>query len=336
MEISERTAVLILLGESLKQLDWGQYLGEIRARNPWFTEPNVRLALTGIQRYLDPANIQSWVSNYNIEDKPTMRVGIIMAGNIPLVGFHDLLSVLITGNHAVLKQSSQDKILMPLILKELQDISPALAAKIEVSNERLPKNIQVLMATGSSNTARYITFHYQHLPRIIRTNRTSHAVLHGNETAGSLKKLGLDLFSYFGRGCRNISKIWVPIGYDFTVLASSCDPYKDLIKHESYLNNYRYQKALLKTDQRPFVDFENILLCRSQEVVSPIGMLFYDHYEDQADLMKKLQINQGSLQCVVSEQCWVPGSIDFGTAQSPDLWTYADHLDTVAFLLSLP
>lgn len=333
MELIERIKAFTLLGTKIDQLsaeerteicDQASYL------NPWFVRESIELSLTGISYFLKEENLTRWVSSYRLPDSKNTKVGIAMAGNIPLVGFHDYLSVLISGNEVVVKLSSQDSYLLPKINSWLVEIESRFANKIHFE-ERL-NHVDAIIATGSDNTARYFEYYFRNIPHIIRKNRSSVAILMGEEDSAHLTELGKDVFSYFGLGCRNISKFFVPEGYEFIKLLDSWECYKEIINHHKYANNYDYQKSILLVNKIPHLDNGFVLLTPNEQLVSPISVVYFETYTTQSDLKKKIKIQKDKIQCIVSANGWFDESLPFGKAQFPELWDYADGIDTLKFL----
>ncbi len=334
MDLDDRIKALSQLGEHISQAQWVADYQALQYENPWFIEANINQALNGILKFLDLQKLYSWVGSYKI-DKPTNKtIGLILAGNIPAVGFHDLLSVFISGHKAKVKLSHQDRLLTLSLFEELVRIVPDLAAQVQFVHS-LDQNIDAIIATGSDNTSRYISDRFQTLPKLIRRNRTSHAVINGTENKSALLNLGRDVFSYFGKGCRNVSKIWIPNGYLVKDFRTNLGDQSHLLTSVPYGNNYRFQKALRLTGEQPFVDLGHTLMIESKAVVSPIATLYYEHYENAQSLSQELKAISKKLQCVVSDKSWFPRSIPFGETQVPDLTDYADNVDTLKFLLEL-
>lgn len=301
--------------------------------NPWFTSPNVEFALHTWSKTLDKNKIQQWHEQWknNINKKPTIKkIGIVMAGNIPVVGLHDLLCVLASGNIALVKLSSKDDKLIPYLVKKLIEFDIEIKSKIKFINKL--ENFDAVIATGSNNTSRYFESYFGKYPHIIRKNRTSVAVLNGNETLNQLKDLSDDIFTYFGLGCRNISKLFVPNGYDFGKLMESFQKYSDVLIHNKYMNNYEYNKAMLLLNQVPHLDNGFILLKEDTSLFSPTAVLHYEYYNKTEAVIKYLEKEKKSIQCVVStsktiNDCHMPGKTQF-----PELWDYADQINTMNFL----
>lgn len=301
-----------------------------KAANPWFINENVELALSGIQKFLKLKALENWVSNYSIEKDKQKKIGVAMAGNIPLVGFHDLLSILISGHSAHVKLSHQDTFLMTKIIGMLIEIEPRLGSRIVIT-ERL-NGVDAVIATGSDNTSRYFEYYFRNIPHIIRKNRSSCAIILGEESPDDLVRLGFDVFSYFGMGCRNVSKLYLPEGYDLSELSKSFETYSYVSQHNKYRNNYDYQKAILILNSTAFHDNGFSLMRENTSLVSPLATLFFEYYKDHADLSERIEKCNEKLQCISSMKAWYPGSIDFGTTQSPEVDDYADAIDTLKFL----
>src|SRR5690606_6631872 len=308
-------------------------LKKAEAENGWFTQENIKFVLISWSKALSEANLQQWVSKYKIEETDPKTVAIIMAGNIPLVGFYDFLSVLITGNKVLAKLSSNDKTLLPFLAEYLISVEPEFKNYIEFTEGRL-ENFDAVIATGSNNTARYFDYYFGKYPNIIRKNRNSIAVLTGDETEEDLKNLADDVFRYFGLGCRNVSKIYVPEGYDFEPFFKGMFNWKEIIHNHKYINNYDYNKAVYLMDSFPLLDNEFMLLKEDAGFSSPISVVFYEKYSSLETLKKELNSQSENIQCVVSKT-GVPNEFSFGKAQNPKLWDYADGVDTVDFLLKL-
>lgn len=334
MKVEERIKALSALGSFLRDMpsDAFQTIAERASmENPWFTKENVRMAVDGIQRFLKEQTLLAWTALYNLQETP-QKVALVMAGNIPLVGFHDLLSVLISGHTAMVKLSSKDTYLPRLLTTTLIEIEPRFDDHI-IFAERL-KEFDAVIATGSDNSSRYFDYYFGKYPNIIRKNRTSIAVLDGTETTEELKALGIDIFSYFGLGCRNVSKLMVPADYSFNPFFQSLEGYHDIIHHHKYCNNYDYQKSILLVNVVPFLDNGFMLLNENQRLVSPISTIYYERYHDHEDLVKKVALSRDKIQCIVGKTA--PATIPFGQAQYPAVNDYADNIDTLQFLSTLP
>ncbi|MFY0606728.1 MAG: acyl-CoA reductase [Cyclobacteriaceae bacterium] len=332
MTLEERIEAFAKLGDQIKNLTTdsiNEYARIAQLHNKWFTEDNVKHAFDGIALMLERRELEEWLKKYKIAqlDVPKI-VGLIMAGNIPLVGFHDLLCVLLTGHFAAIKTSSQDEFLMRQVIEWLMTIEPRFKKNIEV-RERLT-SVDVLIATGSDNTARYLEYYFRDHPKVIRKNRTSIAVFNGTETDEDYQELAKDLFWYFGLGCRNVSKILTPENFNHSKFFESIEYMSDIGNHNKYRNNYDYHKSILLVNGEKHLDNGFLLLQPSEELVSPVSILFHQTYSSQAELTQYLNDHQDKIQCVVGKD-YIP----FGQAQLPKVWDYADGVDTVEFLISL-
>ena len=334
MTIDERIKTFVQLGEYIKTLSEEKFktLAEsIRIENSWFTEGNLRMTVSGILKFLEEKNLGNWVSGYSLPSRGPKVIATILAGNIPAVGFHDLLCVLLNGDSALIKLSSKDTVLLKFLLEKLIEINPGFSSKIQFA-ERL-KGFDAVIATGSDNTSRYFEYYFGKYPHIIRKNRTSVAILDGTESDKELAQLGTDVFSYFGLGCRNVSKLFVPPGYDFGPLFRSWEFFHDLEHHHKYHNNYQYQKSIFLVTVVPFLDNGFVLLQESARLVSPIAVVYYEYYSKPEELHNKISELQEKLQCIVGNRS--PATIKFGEAQFPQLNDYADGVDVLKFLSEL-
>lgn len=301
--------------------------------NGWFTKDNVLIAFSKWANILNQKNLDQWVSNYDLTNVETKKIGVIMAGNIPLVGFHDFLVVLISGHDIIVKQSSSDSYFLPLIAKYLEYVEEGFKGKIGFTDDKLG-DFDAVIATGSNNTARYFDFYFGKYPHIIRRNRNSAAVLTGNESHEDLKNLGEDIFRYFGLGCRSVSKIFVPEGYDFDKLFTAIYDYKNVLNYDKYINNYDYNKAVYLMSQYKLLENGFLMLKEDESYASPIATLFFEYYKDEERLEQKLIDDKESIQCLVGKSDH-HNMINFGETQNPQLWDYADDVDTLAFLQKL-
>ncbi len=328
----DRIVPFVALGEyitSLLEKDDKDFFRAIQNQNNWFTEESVKLGLKGVQQYLSEEALVGWTNAYDWPATVAPKnVGIVMAGNIPLVGFHDLLCVIVAGHNAWVKPSSQDSLLMMHLIEQLKRISPELGEKIQLV-ERL-NDADAVIATGSDNSARYFSYYFGKKPNIIRQNRTSVAVLTGKETQEDIVGLGKDIFTYYGLGCRNVSKVFVPQGFDFTPLLDGLSGYESVGDHHKYRNNYDYNKSIYLVNKEPHLDTGFLLVRESEELVSPISVLYYQQYTSAADLSTLLENSKDKIQCVVGE-----GYLPFGSAQHPEVDDYADGVDTFKFLIGL-
>ena len=298
-------------------------------KNPWFTPPNVRLALQSVAGMLKNKKLNTWAAAYPelaVEKEPVV-VGVIMAGNIPLVGFHDFLCVLMSGNRFIGRTSSKDPDLIRCLADLLCSQREEFRNMIEFTDGLL-KGFDAVIATGSDNSARYFDYYFGKYPGIIRKNRNSVAVIEGDETDEELRNVGRDVFSYFGLGCRNVSKIFLPEGYKIDRLLGNWDIYSDIILHSKYANNYEYNMAVYLVNKEPFLDSGYLLLKENSAFSSPVAVLYYEFYSSSDDAYKLLSENENKIQCVTGRK-----GIPFGKAQMPELWDYADNIDTMDFLL---
>ncbi|MES2587406.1 MAG: acyl-CoA reductase [Bacteroidota bacterium] len=296
--------------------------------NGWFTEENVRKTFKAWSGLLRQEKLKSYTENYSFSENPK-RIGIIMAGNIPLVGFHDFLSVLLSGHKVVIKLSSDDKTLLPTIIKLLLNFNPGLKESITISEYKLAE-IDAIIATGSNNSMNYFEQYFGKYPHIFRKNRTSVAVINGNESKEELALLGEDIFTYFGLGCRNVSQVFLPKDFKLDNLIEAIFPHSDVVNHHKYTNNYDYNKAIHLMGQQQILDNGFVLFKESEELFSPLAMLFYHHYENQAELDEFITKNQDNIQAIVGHN-YIP----FGQAQKPELNDFADGVDTMEWLSKL-
>ena len=336
MKLIERVEAFVNLGKRLRSLTHDGFsllAKQALLENAWFTKESVSLALQGVIELLEEGKLRSWVLAYGPEPSVSKTIGIAMAGNIPLVGFHDFLAVLISGHRLKHKLSSKDSVLMKFIQEELLEIEPRFSEKIFMSDTLTGSD--AMLGTGSDNTGRYFEYYFRNIPHIIRKNRASCAVIQGDETRQELQLLGVDVFSYFGLGCRNVSLIFIPNEFDPGVLLDSWKSFKSLMMHSKYANNYLYQKTLSLMNQEIFLDNGFVLLKQRDSLVSPISTLFFNRYNDQQELHKMIATYEEKLQVVVSAQSWFERSVSFGKAQLPEVSEYADHVDTMKFLMAL-
>lgn len=331
MNLQNRIDVLALLGEYLQNNspDWQETKKAATAKNPWFTEDFIYKSTDAIaHQFLNKNKLREWTNHYHLDDLIAPKnLGIVMAGNIPMVGFHDLLSVFITGHNQKIKLSSKDDVLIPYLIKKITEWEPQVVNYISIANQLI--GCDAYIATGGNQSAVYFEQYFSKYPNIIRRNRTSVAVLKGNESIDELLLLAEDIQSYFGLGCRNVTKIYVPQGYDFIPFLNSFKRYNYFREHNKYSNNYDYQLSILLLNNIKYMSNENLLLAENEKLFSPISVLHYEHYEDYSNLMKMLSENQ-EIQCIVGID-----NIKFGQSQNPNLFSYADGVDTIQFLLYL-
>lgn len=304
-----------------------------KEHNGWFTEANVFFSLQSWANALTSTNINQWVSTYNFNNTEPKTVGIIMAGNIPLVGFHDFLAVLISGHKVLVKQSSNDKHLLPYLAKYLEVVEPGFKGKITFTQDKLD-TFDAVIATGSNNTARYFEYYFKNKPSIIRKNRNSVAILNGNESQDQLEALSDDIFRYYGLGCRNVSKLFVPKDYNFDAFFKAVYKWHPVIHEAKYANNYDYNKAVYIMSEFDILENGFLMIKEDESYASPIATVFYEYYDTAASLKDKLQQDSDKIQCIVSNG-FSENEVAFGHTQKPELWDYADDVDTVDFLLKI-
>lgn len=309
-----------------------------QSHNGWFTPEQIYFSIQSWSEALTENNLNQWISAYSFDYAPDdnkikpKNIALILAGNIPLVGFHDFLSVLVTGHNVLVKTSSNDQHLLPFLAKYIIAIEPEFATKITFVEGKL-ENFDAVIATGSNNTARYFEYYFKDKPSIIRKNRNSVAVLNGQETTEQLTALGEDIFRYFGLGCRNVSKLFVPKGYSFDAFFEAIFKYQDVIHYEKYANNYDYNKAVFLMSNFKLLDNGFLTLKEDKSYASPISSVFYEFYENLDHLRTRIESENEQIQCIVSNNL-LKNSINFGETQKPNLWDYADNIDTISFLLT--
>lgn len=347
MILKQRIDAFVHLGEIMKTLganEWDEKVGltleEFAAfqdlierahhYNAWFVAANVRSQLLSLASMLERETLSTWAHKYREEPTKVHRVAIIMAGNIPMVGFHDLMCVLMSGNEALVKYSSEDDQLLPALIHLWGLSHPEMAAMVHTPKGKM-ENFNAVIATGSNNSARYFEQYFGGHPNIIRKNRTSVALLTGEETPEQILALGKDVFGYFGLGCRNVTSLFLPRGFDLNRLFEPWIAFQDIINHNKYANNYDYHKALWLMNQDSILD-NGFLMLREENsrLVSPVGSLFFQTYDDVKSVKSIIAERADEIQCVVGE-----GFIPFGQAQFPAIDDYADGVDTMAFLCSL-
>jgi hypothetical protein len=339
MDLKERIEAFAELGSLLRK-ELSQYreggrsdlsllINSQHLKNAWFTPENVTSALSAIAEELNPETLAVWTDMYpelRIKHKP-ITVGVIMAGNIPLVGFHDFLCVLISGNIILAKTSSKDTDLIVHIREMLCSINSAFGELVQFSDGLL-KGFDAVIATGSNNTSRYFESYFGKYPNIIRKTRNSIAILDGTETDDELKELGKDIFYYFGLGCRSVSKIYLPDGYEMHNLIKNLEGFSGIINHNKYANNYDFSKAVYLVNREQFLDSGYLLLKEEKNLSSPAAVLYYEHYNSYEKLKQTTDLLKDNIQCTISKK-----HTPFGKAQRPHLWEYADGIDTIEFLL---
>lgn len=314
---------------------WNEALAKAQAANPWFIPAFMKEALEAIRTsFLDAILCDTWLASYPQGNSSGKNIGLVMAGNIPLVGFHDLFSVLASGHTAMVKLSDKDAYLLPYVTQLWSSILPALASRIRYVDKL--EHMDAVIATGSNNSLRYFEYYFNKYPHLFRQNRNGVAILHGNESPEALRLLASDLFLYFGLGCRNVSKIYVPEGYDFSAWHEAIEPWAFVGNHNKYKNNLDYNFAIYLINNVPHIHLEHLILKQDDAIASRIGCLHYSFYTDQEQVVLDLQKRKEEIQCVVSGspiEGWE--HIRFGESQRPALDQYADGVDTMTFLTQL-
>lgn len=343
MELLDRIKAFATLGDEILgnvpiTANFWQTVIAAHQHNPWFTPENCQYAIKAIAReWLLEKNLTQWVSGYpsaHFNPKNCKNVGVVMAGNVPFVGFHDLLCVLMSGHHFVGKISSKDGGLMEAVINLLISIEPQFKQLITISEDKL-EHFDAVIATGSDNSARYFEYYFGKYPNIIRKNRHSIAILTGNETDVELAGLASDIFTHFGLGCRNVSKLLVPKDYDFNRLLNALNGYRGIINHNKYANNYEYHRAIFLMNRIEHLDTGFVLVKPDEGLGSPVGTLYYQHYSNLESVSSYINSNAENLQCIVSVIPQITSRILPGNTQNPQLHHYADGIDTVEFLASL-
>ena len=304
-----------------------------KEHNGWFNLDNLIFSFKSWSNALKKNNIEVFLLKYNFNTLSPKNVAIIMAGNIPLVGFHDFMCVLLSGHSVLVKQSSNDKHLLPFLAKYLEYNFEGFKGNIHFTENKLD-NFDAVIATGSNNTARYFEYYFKGKPSIIRQNRNSVALLNGNETEDDLKALSNDIFRYYGLGCRNISKVFIPKGYNFDAFFNGIYQWKDIINDAKYANNYDYNKAVYLMSEFDMLENGFFMIKEDESYSSPIATLFYEFYDDIDHIKQKLETDKNLIQCIVTNEN-IDGKINFGETQSPKLTDYADSVDTLDFLTNL-
>ena len=353
MNIKQRIQAFVRLGSFLKQFDsefkadesvqdlnekyaasFEELISIQKSHNGWFVESNVRKAVKAIADNLTPQKLTDWLSDYNCETEPLNRVGVIMASNIPLVGFQDYLCVIISGNVLVAKLSKQDSLLLHFITKFLIDIEPNFSSRITFTEGKL-ENMDAFIATGSNNSARYFEYYFGKYPHIIRKNRNSIAVLDGKETTEELAFLGNDIFDYFGLGCRSVSKVFLPMGFNLDTLFGAIYPFHNIIENNKYANNFDYNRVIYLMNQEPILENGFMLIKEDKGLASPIAVLFYEYYNSLDTVKTLIHQQRNEIQCIVTSKSLLDNSVPFGSSQCPTLSDYADGVDVMDFIISL-
>lgn len=332
MNLSQRKDLLTRLGNYLagESAEWSLVKQKAFMGNQWFIPEFIELSVNNIVRnFLQPQQLEQLTSHYQLpeENRNPKKIGIVMAGNIPLVGFHDLLCVFLSGHYALVKPSSKDEVLIRHLVEKLVEWNRQVEQYVVLMD--MIRNCDAYIATGSNNSSRYFEYYFGKYPAIIRKNRTSVAILSGQESISELEKLADDVYWYFGLGCRNVTKLFVPENYDFVPLLTAFKKYSYLSDHNKYRNNYDYNLAIHILNKQYYMTNESILLIENESPFSPIGQLHYEYYNDESEVRNKLK-KDPDIQAIVSRT-----DIGFGEAQCPGIWDYADGADTMAFLKNL-
>ena len=343
MNINRRIQLISDIGEFLKNyldenydnnndnklVEFKDVITKAQSKNPWFTDVNIKVNLTYWSKKLTKHNLNKWLSKYNLNNTSRKNIAIIMAGNIPLVGFHDFICVFLSGHNSIIKLSNSDSCIIPF----LTDLMKLPSERIVYSDSFL-KDYDGVIATGSDNTSRYFDYYFKNKRSIIRKNRNSIAILNGEESDDDLKSLSQDIFTYFGLGCRNVSKLYVPKNYNFDLFFNSIFCYKELINNHKYANNYDYNKAIYLMSEYKFLDNGFFIVKEGNEMHSPISTINFEYYDNVSILKEKINLEDDNIQCIVSN-IEFKGKVNFGETQNPSLNQYADNIDVMRFLLTI-
>ena len=343
MNINRRIQLISDIGEFLKNyldenydnnnddklVEFKDVITKAQSKNPWFTDVNIKVNLTYWSKKLTKHNLNKWLSKYNLNNTSRKNIAIIMAGNIPLVGFHDFICVFLSGHNSIIKLSNSDNCIIPF----LTDLMKLPSERIVYSDSFL-KDYDGVIATGSDNTSRYFDYYFKNKRSIIRKNRNSIAILNGEESDDDLKSLSQDIFTYFGLGCRNVSKLYVPKNYNFDLFFNSIFCYKELINNHKYANNYDYNKAIYLMSEYKFLDNGFFIVKEGNEMHSPISTINFEYYDNVSILKEKIYLEDDNIQCIVSN-IEFKGKVNFGETQNPSLNQYADNIDVMRFLLTI-
>jgi hypothetical protein len=347
MTLQERIDAMVALGDHLRRDD-DEFLAALQKRtqfhNEWFTLEHQRASMMAIaETFLDREKLEAWVSNYALPDGPSPKafgatspktIGLVLAGNIPLVGFHDVLCVFIAGHRSLIKLSSKDEYVMPYLLKLLAKFDERAEAYFSIT-DRL-EGFDAVIATGSNNSSRYFEAYFGRFPNVIRKNRNAVAVLRGDETTDDFRALGRDIFEYFGLGCRNVSKLYVPSNYDFDPLLEVLHDWRTLQNHTKWKNNFDYNYALTTLNKENLYLSGPLMIVENDQIASRIATLHFSRYDDVAALEKELRSRREEIQLIAAPEGFLSlPSFRFGCAQRPGLDDYADGVDTMEFLQTL-
>jgi hypothetical protein len=343
MNINQRIEIICGIGKFLKNyldekydnnkdhkfVEFEKIIIKAQSINPWFTDENIKVNLTYWSEKLTKTNLKQWLNKYDLNNNSRKNIAIIMAGNIPLVGFHDFICVFLSGHNSIIKLSNSDNCILPF----LTDLIKLPSERIVYSDSFL-KDYDGVIATGSDNTSRYFDYYFKNKNSIIRKNRNSIAILDGEESGCDLKSLSNDIFTYFGLGCRNVSKLYVPRNYNFDSFFNSIFRYKELINNHKYANNYDYNKAIYLMSEYKFLDNGFFIIKEGKEMHTPISTINYEYYDNISVLREKINQQEDKIQCIVSN-IEFEGKVDFGETQNPSLNQYADNMDVMNFLLTI-
>lgn len=297
--------------------------------NPWFTIDNQKFCFKNWADVLTIDSIQNWLSAYQLSHQ-SKKIGLILAGNIPLVGFHDVICAILSNHIPMIKLSSKDRLVLPFLLNKWGEFSEW---NLEYQFVEKLTEYDAVIATGSNNTARYLEYYFKDASSIIRKNRTSVAIINGDETDEELQLLAEDIFRYFGLGCRNVTRLFIPKDFELSRLFENFLNFKDIINHHKYANNYDYNRAIYLLNQEKFWDNNFVMLKEDEHLFSPLSVLNFSRYENLDNVKLFLTENSASIQCVVAKpELGIGESVHFGEAQNPSLDTYADNVDTMKFL----
>lgn len=337
MTLEERIDAFAKLGNIIKNIseeDLDKLCSRVENNNSWFTPSQTKNALNALLVFLDKDRLREWLAVYDLrEGNDPKSIGILMAGNIPAVGFHDLMCVLLSGHSACIKLSSSDQVLFNWLIENLVSVEPKFKSLISV--EEMLKNKDAYIATGSDNSARYFDYYFGKYPNIIRKNRTSVGILDGSENEDDFKKLATDIFQYYGLGCRNVSKIFSPNKEVLISFLDSIEDFGEIANNHKYFHNYEYNKSILLVNKEDHLDNGFLILQENKGLVSPISVLYYEVYNTIEELNGLVNWVGNKIQCILSNKAWFNDSLDFGQSQCPRLEDYADGIDTISFLKNL-
>jgi hypothetical protein len=336
MNYSQRVEVLTYLGDIFRNVDENNpVLYKAKAQNAWFTIPNQMNAIKQWSAVLEPIQIENWLQKYTLPNESINKtVAIIMAGNIPLVGLHDLICAFAAGFKVLVKPSSDDTVLIEWVIESLKQKYSELESTFQIVKDKKLEGFDAVIATGSNNSFRYFEFYFKDKPCLLRKNRNSIAVLAGDESEAELDLLADDILSYFGMGCRNISKVLIPDGFDIKLLIQKLEKYNEYIHHHKFANNYTYHKAIFLMNLNDHLDAGFLIIKQDSKIAAPIGVLFYDFYKNVEEVKNIVADKKEELQCLVSK-LELMEAIPYGSSQKPSLETYADGEDTLLFLSKL-